>query len=156
MRLAVAFLVGVVFVAGALAQQSKDAKPARRYGIEPNLESYPQATPKEALASVLQAIDQNRVNYLLAQLADPDFVDRRVKALGGKFEELVRETTAKLADDPGAVKELRRFLKEGDWEERSDTASAQVKDLKDRRVFFRKIGGRWFFENRQKAEEEAR
>jgi hypothetical protein len=148
------FLLWIVLCwdVGVRAQAPKDTPP-RRYGIEANLRDYPQETPKETLASVLQAIERGRINYLLAHLADPAFVDNRVKVVyGGDFEELVRETTSKLADNPNSVKELQRFLKEGEWEAGDTSASVKLKDTKDRQVFFRKIGRRWFLENRQKSE----
>jgi hypothetical protein len=139
-------------VVGAPAQETKEAPP-RRYGIEVNLRDYPQETPKETLASVLRAIERGRINYLLAHLADPAFVDKRVKEIyGGNFEELVRETTHKLTDNPAAVKELKRFLKEGEWEGGDTTASVKLKNIKERQVFFRKIGRRWYLENRQRPE----
>jgi hypothetical protein len=142
----------LAWVVGVAAQAPNEAPP-RRYGIEANLRDYPQETPKEALASVLRAIERGRINYLLAHLADPAFVDKRVKEVyGGDFEELVRETTAKLTDNPATLKELQRFLKEGEWETGETTASAKLKDIKDRQVFFRKIGPRWYLENRQKPE----
>src|SRR5207244_13125815 len=97
----------LVWVVGVSAQAPKEAIP-RRYGIEANLRDYPQETPKETLASVLRAIERGRINYLLAHLADPAFVDQRVKEVyGGDFEELVRETTGKLSDNPAAVQELQ-------------------------------------------------
>jgi hypothetical protein len=142
----------LAWVVGVAAQAPNEAPP-RRYGIEANLRDYPQEPPKEALASVLRASERGRINYLLAHLADPAFVDKRVKDVyGGDFEELVRETTAKLTDNPATLKELQRFLKEGEWEAGETTASAKLKDIKDRQVFFRKIGPRWYLENRQKPE----
>jgi hypothetical protein len=136
-----------------LAAQAPTQAPPRRYGIEANLRDYPQETTKEALASVLRASERGRINYLLAHLADPAFVDKRVKDVyGGDFDELVRETTAKLTDNPATLKELQRFLKEGEWEGGETTASAKLKDIKDRQVFLRKIGPRWYLENRQKPE----
>jgi len=143
--------IGMAVAVGtsALAFQESDA--TRRYAIPANLRLYPQSTPKEALASVLTAIDNKRIDYLLAQLTDPAFVDRRVKNLyGGDFAELVRETTAKLANEPGTAKELGRFLKEGEWEVNDTSASARLKDVKDRQVFLRKVDDRWYLENRQK------
>ncbi len=144
MRWAVAFLIGWLWMMGATAQES-----GARYGIEPDLDNYPQKTPKVALESILKAIQIKKVDYLLAQLADPAFVDRRVKEVhGGKFEEMVKETTSKLIDDPETVPLLRRFLKEGEWEDGDDAVSAKLKDVKER-LFFRKSGGRWFLENRK-------
>jgi hypothetical protein len=134
------------------AQPPQETAP-RRYGIEANLRDYPQESPKETLASVLRAIERRRINYLLAQLADPAFVDKRVREVyGGNFEELVRETTHKLADDPAVGKELVRFLKDGEWEGGETTATVKLKDVKDRQVFFHTIGRRWYLENRQKPE----
>jgi hypothetical protein len=132
-----------------LAQQPEEAPV--RYGIHPRLEDFPQSTAKEALASVLSALEQNQAAYVLAQLADPDFVDRRVKDVyGGRFDELVKETTTKLADNPNTIKDLRRFLMEGEWQGSEGSASAKLKDVKDRQVFLRKVGKRWYLENRQK------
>jgi hypothetical protein len=59
--------------------------------------------------------------------------------------------TTKLLDDPETVPQLRRFLKEGEWEKGEEVASAKLKDSKDR-VFFKKIGDRWYLENRKKVE----
>ena len=152
MRGTLALLIGLVVAAGASAQAPGAPKASKRYGIEADLEDYPQATPKEALRSVLKAIEGNRINYLLAQLADPPWVDQQVKQVqGDRFDELVQETADKLAHDRSSVKELRRFLSDGTWEEAGDTASAQLKDVKSHRVYLRKLGGRWFLENRQQA-----
>lgn len=152
MRTAVTFLAGLVCAAGLLAQAPKDSKAsklAKRYGIEVDLLEYPQATPQEALRSVLKAIDAGRINYLLAQLADPDWVDQRVKQLHqGKFDDMVEETRAKLANDKTSLKELRRFAEEGQWDITDTKATAQVKDVKDR-VYMRKLEGRWFLEQRK-------
>jgi hypothetical protein len=132
--------------------QDKAATPARRYGIEPDLETFPQKTPQEALGSVIRAIDDRRIDYLLAQLALPEYVDDRVKRVhGGRFEAMVEETTAKLNSDLGVVKKLRRFLNEGTWEVEGANASARLKDVPDR-VFLRSIDGRWFFDNSRRAQ----
>lgn len=147
MRRALVLGIGLLAGAAAGAEPGKAAKPAGRFGIEADLNAYPQATPKDALASVLKAIDNKRIDYLLAQLADPDFVARRVESHGGKFDELVKETAAKLAADPAAVKQLHRFLKDGAWDTHDTTASVCLKDVDDRRVSFRKVGGRWVLEN---------
>ena len=135
------------------AQQDQDATPPRRYGVLLNQQNYPQEDPKQALASVVKAIDRQRIDYLLAHLADPDFVDERVKEVyGGNFDELVKETTSKLKDNPAEAKLLERFLKEGEWDAKENTATASLKDVKDRQVFMKKIGKSWYLENRQKAE----
>jgi hypothetical protein len=149
MRIVLTVLTGV---ACAAAVAAGDAKEPKRYGIEADLKAYPQATPKEALASVLKAVVDKHLDYLVAQLSDPDFVDRRVKDTGGDFAGLVREATAKLADDPGSVKQLRRLLENGTWDVKDDRASVHLKDAGQRWCYFRKADGRWFLENRYKPE----
>jgi HEAT repeat protein len=151
MRWAALFLMGIGILGQLDAQEpKKETKPTTRYRIEPNVELYPQSTPKEALSSVLKAIDGNRITYLLAQLADPQWVDRRVAQVhGGNFDALVEETTQKLTHDRTSLKELRRFLSDGTWDVTDTTASAQLKDVKNRRVYLRKIGDRWYLESRQ-------
>ncbi len=131
--------------------------PAKRFGVEPDLKAFPQSTPKEALASVLKAIDQKRPDYVVAHLADPDFVDRRVKETS--YDDLLAEATAKLVSDPGAAKRLRAFLDKGRWDEKGDRSTVSLPEGGDRTVSFRKSGDRWFLmqpyhEPRPKAERE--
>jgi hypothetical protein len=147
MRLLYAVLVGV---ACGTAVAAPETTPEKRYGIEADLKTYPQDTPKDTLASVLKAIEGKRIDYLVAQLADPEWVDRRVKDTGGKFDELVREAMARLVEDPGQARQLQRLLKEGEWDLKDDRASVILKDSKERSGYFRKEGGRWFLENRYK------
>ncbi len=152
MRTAVTLLAGLACVAGLLAQAPKDAKApklTKRYGIEADLLEYPQGTPQEALRSVFKAIDGGRIDYLAAQLADPDWVDQRVKQIHeGKFDRLVEEMRDKFANDKTSLKELRRFVEEAQWDITDTKATGQVKDVKDR-VYMRKLEGRWFLETRK-------
>jgi hypothetical protein len=135
----------------ALFTVAQEPTPApARYGVDANLEFYPQATPKEALRSVVKAIQRSRADYLLAHLTDPEFVDRRVQKYGGRFSEVVTESSKRLADDPEAVKELERFSKSGEWQEAGDTASVKLPDV-PRQVYLHKVGDRWYLENRQRA-----
>ncbi|HKI36389.1 MAG TPA: hypothetical protein VKA46_31315 [Gemmataceae bacterium] len=131
---------GLVVFASVVALAA-DA-PAKRFGVEADLKTFPQATPEEALASVLKAIEMKRPDYIVAQLGDPDFVDRRVKETS--YDELLAETTAKLVSDPGAVKQLRAFLEKGTWDKEDATASVTLKEGTERLASFRKAGGRWF------------
>jgi hypothetical protein len=128
---------------------SARAEDAKRYGIAPDLKTYAQTTPKDTLASVLKAVENKRCDYLAAQLADPSFIDERVKRLyGGRFEQQVEDTQSRL--DPLAAKLLGRFLKDGEWTMDKDTASVHLKDVRDRAVFFKRIGERWYLEHRVK------
>src|SRR5262249_48925311 len=151
MRAFATHAVRLVLYALLLAQTSQGNEPAKRFGIGVRLKEYPQSTPKEALASVLATIKDNNIAYMLAQLADPEFVDKRLKELhDGKFNELVQETTSTIADNPASVKQLEQFLKAGEWEASDKSAVVKLKDFKDRQVYFRKVGDRWFMKNKQK------
>ena len=147
-------LGALVMFAGPAAAQKRDPPPAARYGIEADLDAYPQDSAKTALASVVRAIDARRFDYIAAQLADPDEVDKKVQELGGKFERYAKLVSDRLGDDPEAVRQLRRFANEGEFNVSGDTASVSHKEIKGRQVFFRRVSGRWFLENRQQAGKE--
>jgi hypothetical protein len=135
------------WLAFAVAVYVFAAPAGERYGIAPDLKTYPQGAPKEALASALKAADAGRFDYLAAQLADPEWVDGRVKGLyGGRFEGQVEDTRTRLG--PRALKLLRRFLTDGAWAEMKGEASARLKDVPDRRVYLRRLGDRWYLEHR--------
>jgi hypothetical protein len=138
----------IILIAGTLALGQGVRK---RYGVELDRENFPQDTPKETLESIMKAIQMKKIDYLVAHLADPAFVDQRIAEVhGGKFEEMVRETTTQLVDNPDTLRIFRRFLKEGKWEgEKGTAASAKVNGVKDT-LYFRKIDDRWFLENRKK------
>ena len=149
MRILVGLLAGVAgAVVVAPATPAHGGEPAARYGVAADLKTYPQGTAKEALASILKAIENKRIDYLLAQLADPDWVDGRVRAYEGGFADLVKETTAKL--DPPVVKRLGRFLKEGEFEALDAAAVVRLKDVKDRAVRLRRHDGRWYLQSHNK------
>ncbi len=122
------------------------AAPEKRYGLEADLKTYPQGSAKEALASVLKAVADKRFDYLTAHLADPSFVDDRVKRVwGGNFDAQVQDTRARL--DPSTVKLLGKFLKDGEWTTDKTTAIVKLKDMPDKVVRFQEKEGRWFLEH---------
>jgi hypothetical protein len=135
----------------ALVLSTSPASPAQekgsRYGVALDTKTYPQATPKEALGSVLKAASNKKFDYLVAQLADPDFIDGRVKRLyGGKFQDQVEDTRARL--DPATLKLLQRFLDKGKWTTETSKASVRLADVKDRVVRLVQKDGRWYLVHR--------
>jgi hypothetical protein len=151
MRWFFAGLVAAACFSAALAADQPDL--SKRHGIEADLKTYPQGRPKEALESVLKALEDKKIDYFAAHLADPEFVDKRLKETASKFSEFVEETSARLAKDPATVKQMQRFLQEGSWEITEDRAVIKLKDVPDRWLYLRRIGDRWFLENRNKPEE---
>jgi hypothetical protein len=199
--LALAALLGATALTTAPAQEGRarvPQKPPPRYGVEFREKGYPQATPKQALESVIAAVDRGDFAYLAAHLLDPAFVDARVgdrakrtepaveadlarlrdfqlrnqdrvepearipidagefrdrvaaDAQAAAFRQLVRNVQATLADDPEVMKDLRRFSREGTFPEAAgDVVKVGLADVRDRAVFIRKAGDRWFVENRQ-------
>jgi hypothetical protein len=75
----------------------------------------------------------------------------RVTEVGTRlnFNELTGQVRRKLADEPDNLKDLRRFLREGEFKTSGDTATAVLKDVKDRALYFKKVKDRWFLENRK-------
>ena len=144
--------------------QTGDKAGTKRYGVEPDIKKYPQGTPKDALGSVLKALGEKEIRYLLAYLAYPEFVDKRVagytqqlspklsdaekKAQG--FEKLVEKTTENFQDDPTKIKELQRFLKDGEWEEGAGEVVVKLKNIAARKVFLKKVDDRWVLLDREK------
>ncbi len=85
---------------------------------------------------------------------EPDAFRRAVilEAQYRAYQQLVRDVRDKLAEDAQSVKELGRFLTQGNFDVQDTTAKATLADLKDRQLFFRRDGLRWFVENRQAEE----
>jgi hypothetical protein len=145
----------LAFGGGLLAQPVKGPR-GERYGISAVRDVYPQSTPQDTLASVVKAIDGRRMDYVLAQLADPDYVDQRVRDVhNGRFSGMVDEATEKLARDPGTVSRFRRYIREGEWDVQDSTAMVRLKDRPDI-VAFRKVGQWWYMDNRQRVPAETK
>lgn len=148
MRKAVVLVVVSLLGAVGLAAGLEAEKDGARFGVALDLETYPQGKPQETLTSLLRAVELNRLDYVVAQLSDPAFIDYRVKTFGGRIVDQVDDTRARL--DPGTVKLLRRFLKDGEWQVADKEAMTLLKDMKDRFLFFQKIGNRWYLLHRSK------
>lgn len=148
----ISICVGALLIATPLFAQKKDDE-NNRYGVEIDKDAFPQATAKEALRSVLKAADAGRFDYLLAHLADPAYVEKQIKE-NGTFQKIVGVVKDRWTNDPENAKEMRRMLADGFWEETPETATVKLKDVKSRQLFLKKIGPRWYLENRQKAQQQ--
>ena len=69
-----------------------------RFGLAANPETYPQSTPKEALASAVRALEKDRVEYFAAHLLDPAFVDARISDRAAALEVGVERDLLQLRD----------------------------------------------------------
>jgi hypothetical protein len=75
-----------------------------------------------------------------------------VKARERAYKQLLRDVEQKLTDDPQTVKDMRRLAREGTVADADPTATLSHPDVKGRTLYFKKIGERWFLENRQAEE----
>jgi hypothetical protein len=198
--LALALLAAIVTLAESQQPMPKQDPNPPRFGQPYRPKEYPQATPKQALESVIAAAGKSDFNYLVAHLLDPGFVDGRLadraaqfvptvetdlaklrdfqqenpdavtsanriptqpaefrkrisdEAAKRAFTQFVRDVQFKLIDDPEVLKDLRLFNRAGSFPAADDpgtTAKVGHPDIRDRAVYFKKIGERWFIENRQ-------
>ena len=74
-------VTGILVASSLFAQPPAPAVPQVRFGLDADPDAYPQATAKDALASVVKAIQQNRIEFLLAYLVDLEFTDAKVRQL---------------------------------------------------------------------------
>jgi hypothetical protein len=69
--------------------------------------------------------------------------------MDGSFEKAVAETSRKLNGDPESIREMRRFLSDGEFgEPQGDVVAVTCSEIKSRKLYMRKVGARWFLENR--------
>ena len=139
-------------ISGSNAQQVP--KNITRLGVESDYEVFPQATPKELMASVAKAIKRERFDYLAAHLMDPAFVDARLDQTKGKLEDLGKEIQKKYKDQPEVVKDLLKVLTDGEQNDSGTSVVVRHKDVKNLQVYLKKAGEHWVIENRMKDEKE--
>src|SRR5262249_34270206 len=65
------------------------------------------------------------------------------------YRQLLRDIETKLLNDPEAIKDLKKILRDGTITDEPGGARGVHPSVKDRAVYFKKIGDRWFLENRQ-------
>lgn len=158
-----AMVLGLIILSNAApAQDEKKKKEPRRFGFDVDEVTFPQGSPAAAMKSIGVALDRKKVDYMLAHMTDPNYVDYWVdqykkafpegKEEGKRllaFDRLVRETNQYFLNDPLIVKDLRAFAKDAKWDEKDDIAVGTVESIQSRKVFLKKIGERWFLKNEQ-------
>ena len=65
------------------------------------------------------------------------------------FKQLVRDVNDKILDDPESFRDMRKLFSDGKFEDIETGAKVTHPAVKDRALYFRKVGDRWFLENRQ-------
>lgn len=161
-RLGLAFLSLILLCLTSAAQDEKNKAPPRRFGFDVDETTFPQSKPEDAMKSIATALDRKKVDYLLAHLVDPLHVDYWVdrykegftqgsenarKLLA--FDRLVKERTEYLQNDPLIHRDLKIFSRDAKWDVNDDLAIGTNEKVPARKVFLRKMGDRWFLDNKQ-------
>jgi hypothetical protein len=109
----------------------------------------------EAERELAQLRDFQRANPDKIAVADRVPLDPKefrvmaaVKARDRGFKQLQRDIADKLRDDPQALKDMRRLAREGTVAEADPAATVSHEAVKGRTLYLKKVGDRWFLENR--------
>src|ERR1700681_3654527 len=94
-----ALLAFSILCAISSAQDAGKKKTPRRFGFDVDELTYSQQTPKDAMKSIVTALERKRVDYLLAHLADPAYVDYWVERYQKDFPQGKEEARHLLAFD---------------------------------------------------------
>jgi hypothetical protein len=68
------------------------------------------------------------------------------------FKQLVRDIAEKMRDDPQSLKDMKKIFNDGTFTDEGNVTKAVHITVKDRALYFKKIGDHWFLENRQEEE----
>jgi hypothetical protein len=68
------------------------------------------------------------------------------------FKQLVRDIAEKMRDDPQSLKDMKKIFNDGTFTDEGNVTRAVHITVKDRALYFKKIGDHWFLENRQEEE----
>lgn len=70
------------------------------------------------------------------------------------FKQFVRDMQDRLADDPEVLKDLRKFVRQGTFpaDAGGEAAAVTLPGVRDRAVYLKRAGDRWYVENRQTEE----
>ncbi|MBN2022813.1 MAG: hypothetical protein JW809_08450 [Pirellulales bacterium] len=114
-----------------------------RYGIEVNLDRFPQSDPQTTIRSVIKATKAGQVEYMLAHLISPSQVDDKLHG----DAEAMRKLAAKATPEKSAkmVAALSRQLTEGTWTIEEERAWSRVEGLPT--LSLEKIGDHWYMHN---------
>lgn len=137
----VAHLIDPVFVDARVAEL------ARR--LEPSIEKNLAALRDFQQQNIDRIAFDSRIPTKPEEFHDRVLADARMAG----FRQVVRDIQAQFAEDPQILKFLRRCLREGTFDDKGAGESAKVglAEFRNRELFFKKIGARWYLQNEQTA-----
>ncbi len=133
----------------AQEETKKKADLITRYGLARDEITFPQNSPENLRKSISKAISLDKIEYLLAHLVDPDFIDKEVQQVyEGDFKKQVQETKNKFKNK--VLKEqLELLLKDGIIITSEKNANLKDTSLKDISIYMKLQDARWFMENKK-------
>lgn len=139
----------VSFATNPVVLKAQAVKENSRYGIALDEASFPQNTPENLRKSLLKALNSDKIDYMLAHLAHPGFIDKNVREVHeGDFAKQVAETRGKLKN--GLRVPLESLLKDGKLEASEKSASLKDPTLKDFVINMKLENNKWYMENNKK------
>ncbi|REJ66232.1 MAG: hypothetical protein DWQ31_15685 [Planctomycetota bacterium] len=121
----------------------------QRYGMLVSEDIYPQATPRETIRSIIDAVENANARYVLAHLVSPRHVDKRLGGDQRAFEKLVSGISPSKSRQLTA--RLEKHIARGQWRISSRIASSEVDGAP--RITLERVGKRWFMHNVPLADE---
>lgn len=129
--------------------QAQAVKESGRYGIAVDDAAFPQNTPENLRKSLLKALESDKIDYMLAHLAHPAFIEKNVREVHeGDFSKQVSETKEKLKN--GLKTPLETLLKTGKLESSEKAGTIKDPALKDFVIHMKLENNKWYMENNKK------
>jgi hypothetical protein len=129
--------------------QAQAVKESGRYGIAVDEATFPQNSPENLRKSLLKALESDKIDYMLAHLAHPAFIEKNVREVHeGDFSKQVSETKEKLKN--GLKTPLETLLKTGKLEYSEKAGTIKDPGLKDFVIHMKLENNKWYMENNKK------
>lgn len=135
------------------AAQADDNGPNRRYGIPLDATHFPQVGPQQAVRSIVKALDDKQVAYMLAHLISPEDVDAKLNGEVAALRRLAGKATGESTLQLRAA--LVDHLEHGRWIIKGSRALSEVNNRAD--LTLERVDLRWYLHNipRQKTTAQA-
>jgi hypothetical protein len=92
-------LILALMIFGTLAVAQEAPVAPTKFGIKPLNDVYPQGKVTDVLASTIKAIEKDRIEYFVAHLLDPKFVEARINDRAKQLEVVVDKDLRALRDE---------------------------------------------------------
>jgi hypothetical protein len=132
----VAHILDAKYADGKIAERAKQFEP----GAEADLRAKRDAQKQDNTIKKQDQLPDDPTAFAAAVKAEA--------TLRG-FRQFARDVQDKLGEDPTLLKDLKRFVREGEVAVDGASGTVALKDVKDRKVYVTQVAPRWFVENRQ-------